>query len=274
MVALLRFAVCSLLFVAALPSAQGQLIIAHRGASHDAPENTLAAFTLAIEQKADGFEADFYLTKDGQVICLHDSDTKRVAGKKLPVKEAAFEELRALDVGSWKGPQWKGERMPTLQEILAAVPEGKKIFIELKSSREVVGPMAKVLAASKLRPEQVTVISFHADAIAESKKQLPHIKALWLCGMKKKRDGTPPPTAAQVAATLKRIGADGLDAEGAPEYFNAAFIERLQKLGCREFHVWTIDDPKVAQFYAGLGAASITTNRPHWLRKEMRRIEE
>ena len=269
MVAFLRLAVFSCLIVAALPSARGHLIIAHRGASYDAPENTIAAFKLAIEQGADGFEADFYLGKDGHVVCLHDADTKRVAGKKLLVREAAFEELRALDVGSWKGPQWKGERMPTLEEVLAAVPEGKKIFIELKSSREVVGPMAKILAVSKLSPEQVVVISFHADAIAESKKQLPHIKALWLCGMKKKKDGTPPPTPEHVASTLKRTGADGLDAEGVPEYFNAAFIERLRQLGCREFHVWTIDDPKIADFYARLGAASITTNRPGWLRKEM-----
>ena len=67
----------------------------------------------------------------------------------------------------------------------------------------------------------------------------------------------------------QRTGADGLDAEGIPEYFNAAFIERLRQLGCREFHVWTIDDPQVADFYAKLGAASITTNRPGWLRKEM-----
>ncbi len=269
MYVLLRLAVCSFVIVAALPSAHGQLIIAHRGASHDAPENTLAAFQLAIEQGADGFEADFFLGKGGQVICLHDADTKRVAGKELLVKKAPFEELRSLDVGSWKGSQWKGERMPILEEVLGAVPEGKKLFIELKSSREVVEPVAKILAASKLKPEQVVVISFHADAIAECKRQMPHIKALWLCGMKKKKDGTLPPTAEQVASTLKRIGADGLDAEGVPEYFNAAFIERLRKLGCREFHVWTIDEPQIAAFYAKLGVASITTNRPGWLRKEM-----
>jgi glycerophosphoryl diester phosphodiesterase len=222
-----------------------------------------------MEQGADGFEADFYLGKDGHVVCVHDADTKRVAGKKLLVTESPFEELRSLDVGSWKGPQWKGERMPTLEEVLAAVPDGKKIFIELKSSREVVGPIAKILAASKLSPAQVVVISFHAEAIAECTKQLPQFKALWLCGMKKKKDGTPPPTAEQVAATLARIGADGLDAEGVPEYFDAAFIERLRQLGCREFHVWTIDDPQIASFYARLGAASITTNRPGWLREEM-----
>src|SRR5687768_9550612 len=118
--AFLRLAACWFVIAAALPSASGQHIIAHRGASHDAPENTLAAFKLAIEQGADGFEADFYLAKDGRVVCLHDPDTKRVAGKKLLVREASFAELRALDVGIWKGPQWKGERLPTLEEVLAA----------------------------------------------------------------------------------------------------------------------------------------------------------
>ena len=132
------------------PSAFGQLIIAHRGASHDAPENTLSAFKLAIEQGADGFEADFYLTSDGKIVCFHDKDTERIAGKKLLVTQTPLDELQALDVGSWKGPQWKGERMPTMEDVLAAVPAGKKIFIELKSSAEIVGPMAKVIEASTL----------------------------------------------------------------------------------------------------------------------------
>ena len=83
-------------------------------------------FKLAIEQGADGFEADFYLTRDGHVVCFHDKDTERITGKKLPVTETPFDELRRLDVGSWKGPQWKGEQMPTLEEVLAAVPDGKK----------------------------------------------------------------------------------------------------------------------------------------------------
>ena len=106
----------------------GQLIIAHRGASHDAPENTLSAFKLAIEQGADAFEADFYLTRDDHVVCFHDKDTERITGRKLSITETPFDELRRLDVGSWKGAQWKGEQMPTLEEVLAAVPAGKNDF--------------------------------------------------------------------------------------------------------------------------------------------------
>lgn len=265
----LRYAAVLAAMCALGSSASGQLIIAHRGASHDAPENSISAFKLAIEQHADGFECDFHICAGDHIICLHDADTKRVAGKKLSVTKAAFDQLRALDIGSWKDPKWHGERMPTLDEVLAAVPAGKKIFIELKSSTELVGPMAKVIAASSLSPEQIVLISFHADAIAECKKQMPHIKALWLCSFKKKDGGRKPPTVEEVAKTLKEIHADGLNAEAVPDYVDAAFINRLKELGCREFSVWTVDDPKVAKFYADLGAWSITTNRPGWLREKL-----
>jgi glycerophosphoryl diester phosphodiesterase len=251
--------------------ASAQLIIAHRGASYDAPENTIASNKLAFEQGADGVEGDYWLCSGGHILDLHDKDTKRVGGKKLDITKAAFKQLRALDIGTWKDPKWNAERIPTLEEVLAIIPAGKKVFLELKSGPEVVAPMAKVIAASHVSPEQIVIISFHADAIAASKKEMPHIKALWLTGMQKKKDGTPPPTVEEVAATLKRIHADGLDAEGAPDYFNAAYIKRLGELGCREFSVWTIDDPKVAKLYADLGAWSITTNRPGWLREQLKK---
>jgi glycerophosphoryl diester phosphodiesterase len=250
-------------------SAMGQLIIAHRGASHDAPENSLSAFKLAIEQDADGFEADFYLTSDGKIACFHDKDTKRISGKKWLVVKTPLAKLQSLDVGSWKGPRWKGEKMPTMDEVLAAVPVGKKIFIELKSSVEIVKPMAKVIDASSLEPEQIVIISFHADAIAECKKQLPHLKALWLCRYEEQKDGSFTPGVEEVAATLKRIRADGFNSEARPEHFDEAFIKRLGELGCKEFSVWTVDDPKVADYYARLGAWAITTNRPGWLRQKL-----
>ena len=84
-----------------LTDANAQIITAHRGASYDAPENTISAFKLAWEQGADAFEGDFYLTADGKVICAHDKDAKRVAGSPLVMEKSTTEELRALDVGSW-----------------------------------------------------------------------------------------------------------------------------------------------------------------------------
>src|SRR4051812_8834546 len=259
-----------LLLVSALsPAAAAQLIIGHRGASHDAPENTIASYKLAIEQGADGFEGDYWLNKDGRILDLHDADTKRVAGKKVSITKGSFDELRKLDIGSFKDAKWKDEKIPTLEEVLEVVPVGKKVFLELKSGPEVVGPMAKVIAKSSVSPDQIVIISFHDDAIAEAKKQMPHIKALWLCGFKQKDEKHKPLTAEEVATTLKRIQADGLDAEAVPDYLDAAFLKRLKELGCREFSVWTVDDPQVAKFYADLGAWSITTNRPGWLRAQL-----
>ncbi len=203
-------------------------------------------------------------------MCLHDADTKRVAGKKLSVTKAPFNELRSLDIGSWKDPKWRGEKIPTLDEVLDAVPPGKKFFLELKSGPELVGPMAKVIAKSSISPDQIVFISFHEDAIAECKKQMPQIKALWLCGFpQEKPGGKKRLTAEEVAATVQRIHADGLDAEAVPDYIDAAFIKRLKELGCGEFSVWTVDDPEIARFYAKLGAWSITTNRPAWLREKL-----
>jgi glycerophosphoryl diester phosphodiesterase len=252
-------------------TAFAQLIIGHRGASHDAPENTIAAFELAIKQGADGFEGDFWLGAGGRILCLHDKDTKRVARKKLAVTKAPFDALRALDVGSWKDPKFRDERMPTFEECLAVVPAGKmKFFVELKSGPEIVGALAKAIAKSSLSPDQFVIISFHDDAIAECKKRMPHIKAQWLCSFpKEEKNGKKRRTADEVAATLKRIKADSFGAEAVTEYFDAAYIARLRELGCKEFGVWTVDDQKVARLYASLGAWSITTNRPGWLREQL-----
>jgi glycerophosphoryl diester phosphodiesterase len=125
MMSILRTAAIFWAMFAVAPVAFGQLIIAHRGASHDAPENTLSAFKLAIEQGADAIEADFFLTSDEKMVCFHDEDTERICGKKLLVTQTPLDELQSLDVGKWKGPQWTGEKMPTMADVLAAVPEGK-----------------------------------------------------------------------------------------------------------------------------------------------------
>jgi glycerophosphoryl diester phosphodiesterase len=271
MITLLRYLAMTGLMCAFVPSASAQLIVAHRGASHDAPENSLSAFKLAMEQGADAFEADFYVTADGHIVCFHDKDTKRISGEKLSITATPFDTLRRLDVGLWKGPRWQGERMPTMSEVLAAVPDGKKIFIELKSGPEIVAPMAEAIAASSLSPEQIVIISFNEDAVAECKKRLPHLKAYWLCGFKDPEDGKgkTPPTVDEVIATLKRIGADALDAQAVPERVNKQFIEQLRAAGFEEFHVWTVNDPQVARFYRDLGVASITTDRPGWLREQL-----
>src|SRR5437879_12787485 len=90
-------------------SASGREIIAHRGASYNAPENTLSAFKLGCEERADADELDIHLTKDGKVVVMHDFDTGRTSGVTNKIVEHTFEELRRLDVG--KLGQWKGKEV-------------------------------------------------------------------------------------------------------------------------------------------------------------------
>src|SRR5262245_24319538 len=123
-------------------------IIAHRGASHDAPENTLAAFKEAWKQKADGGELDIFLTGDGKIIVIHDSNTKRTTGVDRKVAEHTLEELRKLDSGRWKSERFAGEKLPTLSEMLATAPKGKKVYIEVKGGPEIVPELNRVLKAS------------------------------------------------------------------------------------------------------------------------------
>ncbi|MEM7392442.1 MAG: glycerophosphodiester phosphodiesterase family protein [Verrucomicrobiota bacterium] len=93
------------------------IVVAHRGASKDAPENTLPAFNLAWEQGADAIEGDFHLTADDKIVCIHDRDTEEVASVKKIVRQSTLAELKRLDVGSWKGKQWADTRIPTLAEV-------------------------------------------------------------------------------------------------------------------------------------------------------------
>ena len=84
------------------------LVVAHRGASYDAPENTMPAFKLAWEQGADAIEGDFLLTKDGHIVCIHDRTTKRFCDQDLVVSKSTLKQLKALDVVSWKNEKYEG----------------------------------------------------------------------------------------------------------------------------------------------------------------------
>jgi len=244
-------------------------IVAHRGASRDAPENTIAAFKLAWKQGADAVEGDFHLTKDNHIVCIHDSNTKRTGGKNLVVAKSTLAELRKLDVGKWRGEKWTGQRIPTLQEVLAIVPAGKQLLVEVKCGPEIVPVLKKVLDSSRLKRQQVIIISFKAKVIADSRKQLPDNKAFWLTSLRKDKKTLSWSQSQQKAlTTLKQIGADGLDCQANTSAVDSSFMTELRSRGL-ELHVWTVDDPKTAVYFQKLGAASITTNRPAWLREQM-----
>ncbi len=264
---MIRFLVATSLSLLLAGQAAGQLITAHRGASADAPENTLAAFRLAWEQAADAIEGDFRLTSDGQIVCVHDADTKRVAGVNHVVATTPLADLRTLDAGRWKAERFAGERLPTFAEVLAAVPTGKRFFIELKTGPEIVPVLVEELTSWRGDRGLLTIIAFDADTIAACKRALPGIRAHWLTSFKEdKATGAWRPSAEQITATVRTCGADGVGMQGQRKVIDADFVKQLAAGGVGEFHVWTVDSADDALAFRTLGAMGITTNRPAVIR--------
>ena len=234
------------------------LVVAHRGASFDAPENTLPAFKLAWAQGADAIEGDFLLTKDGHIVCIHDRTTKRFCDQDLVVANSTLKQLKALDVGSWKNEKYEGARIPTISEVFATVPEGKKIFVEVKCGVEIIPPLVMKIKESNLGCEQIILICFKAEVVKSFKEILPYHKAFWLSGFKKDKKGAWNPSIESVLATIKSCTADGLDSQHSiPNEFSKAVLDAGY-----EWHAWTINDVPTAKRLINRGIYSITTDRP------------
>ncbi|MEM1445530.1 MAG: glycerophosphodiester phosphodiesterase [Planctomycetota bacterium] len=255
------------------------LIIAHRGASYEAPENTLAAFALAWAQDADGFECDVWLTGDGHVVCLHDADTGRVGnaggdkGSGLPVMETTFADLQAVDVGRWKDERFAGQTPPLLREVLKLVGPRQRVFVEIKSkdgSGILAAPaVVAVIDESGLPPEQITIISFDADVVAWVKEQRPAWTVNWLTSFRRHAGvGRWSPSIDEVLRTLRETGADGLGCKAVFSQVTRSFVARLREQGYG-FHLWTINEPDVARRAVELAVDSITTDRPAYIRQSL-----
>ncbi len=241
------------------------LIVAHRGASVDAPENTLPAFKLAWQQGADAIEGDFHLTRDNKIVCIHNPTTPKNSGRALTVRKSKLADLQALDVGNWKSPDFAGTRIPTLAEIIATVPPGKKLYIEIKSSPKIVRHLFKEIDASSIDPTQLVIIAFSGRVIKTIKTQRPSLKAILLAHPRRRAKGAQfDPSPEQLLAQLRRTKADGISLYAHPE-IDADYLSPILAAGY-ELHTWTVDDPKLAQKWTALGAQSLTTNTPATLR--------
>ena len=189
-------------------AAFGTEIIAHRGASYSAPENTLPAVLLGWESGADAVEIDIHRTLDGRIVAIHDKDTTRVTGREGLVAQMSLAQLQLLDAGAWKGPQWSGTRIPTLGQVLGTVPPGRTLVIEIKCPIGVLPELKRVLDASGKR-DQAIIIAFDFETIAEAKRRMPDLRSYWLYGF----SGTEAARyeIAGPESLLERIGEAGLD---------------------------------------------------------------
>jgi glycerophosphoryl diester phosphodiesterase len=226
-------------------------IIAHRGYSQLAPENTVAAFELAWKSGTDACELDLYLTADEQIVVIHDADAQRTTGVAAKIKESTVAELRQLDAGAWKEPKFKGQRIPTLQEALATLPEGhRRFFLEIKDTARIVPFLAKELESWKPRAGQLCLIAFDRAVARDAKAAMP-----WLPVYRLSTELTP-----DLIRSAKEDGLDGLDL-GQKSPLTPALVQEIRDAGLK-LYVWTVNKPEDVSRFAALGVDGITTDDP------------
>ena len=237
-------------------------LIAHRGESADAPENTLPAYRMAVE-RGFGFECDLYLSRDGRLFTFHDGTLARTTGgaDTRPCAEATWDELSRLDVGDWgkwKGSRFAGTRPALLEEVLELAREGRRIYLEVKAGPESVEPVARVLAAQRIaNPGNALFISFHTDVCAALKERLPQYKVFWLSETRDARGEAI--SASDIVAMLRSIGADGVDMHFDPAIHTEGYVRAVREAGF-EFHAWVVNHPMKTLLAFCRGAQTVTTD--------------
>lgn len=244
------------------------LIIAHRGESIDAPENTLAAINLAWKRNVKAVEIDIHLTVDNKIVVIHDKTTFRVSGIRKVVRKSTLNHLKLIDVGSKKGDSWKNEKIPLLSEVLSTVPENGKLIIEIKSNHNILRHLVGELSDSKLKDNQIELISFNIKTLTIAKKLMPKYNMLWLLNL----DYTWPCwliwiNNKRIIRKVKNSNLDGINV-WAGKILTKKFITEIKNEGLL-IYSWTVDDIQKAQLLADYGINGITSGKAAWMTKQI-----
>jgi glycerophosphoryl diester phosphodiesterase len=235
------------------------LVIAHRGSSAQAPENTLAAFRLAVEQGADVVELDVQESADGEVLVAHDSDLMKVAGVGLKIGETDAAELRAVDIGSYAGAQFAAERVPTLAEALAVCKGKTRMIIELKSyghDQRLEERVAAIVEAAGME-DSCSFMSLDHHMVGAMKRLRPQ----WRVGV----------LAAKALGDLTSLDADFLAVEA--RMATPRFVRRAHRAG-QDVFVWTVNDPAWMLTTLSRGVDGLITDTPDVARRVLARRAE
>ena len=222
-------------------------IHAHRGASFVAPENTLASIEEAIRQGADWVEIDVQETREGRILVIHDRDLMKVGGSPLQVWDAPFEELRAIDIGSYRDPRFAAERVPLLSEVLELAKGRVKLNIELK----VYGQEQRLeaLVAELVERHGMT------DDVVFMSLSLPVVRSLKAL----RPDWTVVLLSSVAVGDVTRLDADFFAINA--RFASRPFVERAQERG-KGVLTWTVNDPAGMSAMMGKGVDGIITDRP------------
>lgn len=241
--------------MAPIPDLTRPVIFAHRGASAHAPENTLAAFLLALEQGADGIELDAQLTRDGEVVVFHDPSLQRITGAVGQVCEWDWAELRRLDAGSHFDIAYRGEPIPSLDEIFATVGQRTIINVELKNYASPTDALPEKTAALVERHRlagRVIFSSFNPLALLRARRMLPQTPVGLLA-----LPGLPGAWARGWIGRLLRYNA----LHPALPDVTPAMIVAQHRRGCR-VNVYTVNQAAEMRRLAQWGADGLITDDP------------
>ncbi|HET9380143.1 MAG TPA: glycerophosphodiester phosphodiesterase [Streptomyces sp.] len=256
-------------------------VVAHRGASEEAPEHTLAAYRKAIEDGADALECDVRMTADGHLVCVHDRRVNRTSNGRGAVSALELDDLAALDFGSWKNrdafrghdeePDWEhrpedreATSVLTLERLLELVADaGRRVelAVETKHPTRWAGQVEERLllllkrfgldAPASPAESQVRVMSFSARSLHRVRTAAPALPTVYLMQFvsPRLRDGRLPPGVAVAGPSIRIVRS------------HPTYVERLKRAG-HQVHVWTVNEPEDVDLCARLGVDAIITNRP------------
>jgi glycerophosphoryl diester phosphodiesterase len=242
-------------------------IIAHRGASGNAPENTLAAFKLALENHVDFIEIDVHLSKDSVPVVIHDNTLNRTTNGKGLVFEHELKQLKKLDAGSWFSKTHQGEKIPTLEEVINLTKGKCKLLIEIKhgSNRYPNIEELTLQIIHKLQVQNQCIIqSFDEDVIANLKKLKCSVEVHKLI------EGDFPVKLYNIYSSINHKTKKGKASIGAinpnQSSVNQKFIKNIHKQKKKTF-IWTVNDQKDMMRMIKMGVDGIITNYPEKLKK-------
>lgn len=234
--------------------------VAHRGATGYAPENTIAAFDKGVEMKADYIEIDVQRSKDGELVIIHDTTVDRTTDGTGSVKDLTFEQLRNLDAGSWKGEEFKGEKIPTFDEILDTYHGKVGILIELKSPELYPGIEAQVAQEliernlDKPQNEKIIIQSFNFESMKITNSLLPKVPIGVLTSNR----------AHTTEQALKEFATYA-------DYFNPSYgivskelVDQVHSLGMK-IQSWTVRSQAAADFLLDMNVDGIITDYPDYV---------
>lgn len=251
---------CAVMIVCGKSDSQDFVIMAHRGASAVAPENTLIAYRKAIEMGADYAELDVRQTRDGAIVLMHDKTVHRTTGVKGFVWDFTLAELKNLDAGSWFGEDFRGEPIPTLQEVVRLAKGRMKLNIEVKISESEPGIAQKVvdIVHAEGFGQDCIITSFDRKTIETFKEIAPEIKTGYIFEK-------------EYAVDVFEGNWEVLSCQH--ELVDAEFVRRARKKG-KKVYVWTVNEREEMLRLIRLGVDGIITDVPDLLKSVLAEVQQ